>query len=76
MELTYKQRPIEILQLSGDTEEFFIEEAVYLDKDEDQYLTDEEMDEVLDLFADEIGQEMYERAVSNAEYRQELLNDR
>jgi len=66
MKFIYKGREVEILQMNNDVEEPMIEEAQYLDGEE-EFLTDEEMDELLDVNADAIQQEMYERAAGRAE---------
>ena len=75
MVVRFKEREVEIDQLTGTIDEPLVEVAYYLDGDEEE-LTDEEKDDLLEHCEDAIYQEMYERAVSRAEDVYDFINDR
>lgn len=75
MLLRYKGREVEVDQVFGDPEEPQIETAQFTDGEE-ELLTDEELNELLDMYADEFSQEIYESMAGRAEDLYDLMNDR
>lgn len=65
--ILYKGREIEFGRVSGDYEEPLLESAGYVDGAMEA-LTEEELDEVQELYASELSDEAYQNMIVAAEY--------
>ncbi len=75
MLVTYKNRKVEIDQIEGTPDEPQVINAYYLDGDE-ELLTSEEMDELVEIHAEKISEYIYDKALSKAEDLYDFYNDR
>jgi hypothetical protein len=66
MIVTYNNREVEITELDGDYEDFYVCSAA--DTDDGTELDDSDLVNLAELFYSEISEEMYQRAVMAAEY--------
>ena len=65
MTVDYKGRKVEITEYSGSYDEPFVDAANYIDGEMED-CSNEEMDEILDLHAGKISQELLEHAMCRA----------
>ena len=65
MTVDYKNRKVEISVYSGSHDEPFVEEAGYIDGEMED-CTEDEMNELQDMYAGELSERLMERAICRA----------